>query len=425
MTTDRPADTVRPGTPTGYRAVLAVPGTRGLYAAGVLARIPHTAAPMALLLHVTEGLARGYAAAGLVTAAVTVGVAVGSPWRGRVIDRLGLRRALLPSLVAVPALWSLAPFLPYPLLVPLAFVGGLLAVPAFTVIRQSIAVLVPPADRRAAYALDSVLVEVSFLLGPAGVILLVATAGTTAAVLATGAAALGAGLLLAWLNPPVRSSPKEGLASADGGHDRQLAGSGQRWRPRPWRVPAWLSPGVLAMYATAFGGAFVIAGTEVGVVATAQESERTVLIAVLFAIWGLASAVGGLLFGAWRGPVPPPLALLGLLALLTLPLAAADDLLLLALLLVPAGALVAPTLSSSTDGLSRRIPEAVRGEAMGWHASATTTGFSLGAPVAGLLADLAGPETVFAGVGALAGTLALAVAVTVARARPMPSELAE
>ncbi len=426
MTTDRAPGAGSATTGGGYRTVLAASGMKSLYAVGVLARIPFTGTPMALLLHVTDGLGRGYAAAGLVTAAVTVGIAVGSPWRGRVIDRLGLRRALVPSLVAVPLLWSAAVIVPYPVLVPVALLGGLLAVPVFTVIRQAIPVLLPPADRRAGYALDSVLVEVSYLIGPAGAILLATTAGTEVAVLTVGFGGVVAGLLLAWLNPPVRSTaPTTAAGSTDADRaargeahrratDDPVPGRGSTGRRR-FRRPAWLTPGVLAMYATAAGGAFAVAGTEVGVLATLREADRTVWVAALFAIWGVASGVGGLAFGAWRGPVPSPLVLLGLLGVATVPLAAADGPLLLALLLLPAGALIAPTLSASAEGLSRRAPEAVRGEAMGWHSSATTTGFSLGAPVAGLLVDLAGPGAAFVGVGALAGGAAVGVWLLLSR----------
>src|SRR3954454_17684082 len=82
---------------TPYRRVLARPGVSRLLLFGVLARVPATAAGVVLTLHVVLTLGRGDAAAGLVATAATVGMALGSPWRGRAVDRLGLGRALVPG----------------------------------------------------------------------------------------------------------------------------------------------------------------------------------------------------------------------------------------------------------------------------------------------------------------------------------------
>src|SRR5262249_6160744 len=78
-----------------YRRVLAVPGVRALLLVGVLARIPATAIGMTLTLHVVTALGRSWAQAGLVTAAFTIGGAVGAPLLGRLIDRRGLRMVMV------------------------------------------------------------------------------------------------------------------------------------------------------------------------------------------------------------------------------------------------------------------------------------------------------------------------------------------
>src|SRR4051812_50021504 len=81
-----------------YRSVLARPGVLRLLLFAALARVPATAAGVVLTLHVVTTLGMGYAAAGLVATASTVGMAIGSPWRGRAVDRLGLRRGPVPPL---------------------------------------------------------------------------------------------------------------------------------------------------------------------------------------------------------------------------------------------------------------------------------------------------------------------------------------
>ncbi|HEX5542802.1 MAG TPA: MFS transporter, partial [Micromonospora sp.] len=80
-----------PMTLAPYRRVLALPGVRSLLLVAMLARIPVTAAGVTLTLYVVLNLGRGYFAAGLVAAAMTVGAALGAPLMGRMVDRRGLR----------------------------------------------------------------------------------------------------------------------------------------------------------------------------------------------------------------------------------------------------------------------------------------------------------------------------------------------
>src|SRR5512138_1814109 len=120
-----------------YRQVLARPGVRPLLLVALLARVPPTAAGITLTLHVVLDLHRGYAAAGLVGAVATIGMAVGAPALGRFVDRRGLRPMLLVTTVAEVIFWAAAPVLSSPVLVVVAFVSGLLAMPVFSVVRQS------------------------------------------------------------------------------------------------------------------------------------------------------------------------------------------------------------------------------------------------------------------------------------------------
>jgi MFS family permease len=138
-----------------YRAILALPGVGVLTVVSFLARLPASGAAVTLTLHVVLTLDQGYAAAGLVGAAATVGMAIGAPLLGRLVDRRGLRTMLGLTLSAQAVFWGIAPFLPYPALLVGALLGGLLGVPVYSVTRQSLAVLVPPERRRPAFALDS------------------------------------------------------------------------------------------------------------------------------------------------------------------------------------------------------------------------------------------------------------------------------
>ncbi|GAB2683508.1 MFS transporter [Thalassiella azotivora] len=432
-----------------YRRLLGVPSVRNLLLVGILARLPHTTAGVVLTLHVVYGLERSWTEAGLVATAVTVGMAVGAPWRGRVVDRYGLRRALAPSIVVEALVWSAAPFVPYHALLVVGLVGGVMGLPIFTVIRQSLSILVPLEQRRSAYAVDSMGVELSFMAGPAAGVVVATQWSTTAALLLVGGTTVAAGLGLAWFNPPTRSEqlagrrvgPSVDAAEASAvlgpaaGADAERAALEQAAAAGPrgvGEVPAaasaaaeldgsarrtrWSrSPSVLAVLAAAGGGTLVLAGTDVGVVAVLDDAGSPQLLGLVFAAWGVGSIVGGLVYGQARRAVHPLWLLLGL-AVLTVPVGLATSPWLLALAILPAGALVAPVISSTAEAVARLVPEESRGTAMGWHGSAMTVGSALGAPVAGAAIDGVAPWAAFAVVGVV-GLGVAATGLSVQRAR--------
>jgi hypothetical protein len=66
---------------------------------------------------------------------------------------------LLPSLIIVPLVWGVAPFLPYWLLIIACGVGGLFSLPLFSLLRQIVVATAPEGARRTALSLDSVIVD--------------------------------------------------------------------------------------------------------------------------------------------------------------------------------------------------------------------------------------------------------------------------
>jgi MFS family permease len=381
---------------TPYRRVLARPGVSRLLLFSVLARVPATAAGVVLTIHVVTALGLGYAAAGLVATSSTVGMALGGPWRGRAVDRVGLRRALVPSIAAEAAVWGSAPFVGYHLLLVVAFAGGVLGLPIFTVTRQSLSVLVPEEQRRTAYSLDSMGVEVSFAVGPALGVVVATQVSSTVALLGVGVCMVVAGLALFVVDPPTRSAEAAeaaAVAAAAGG-----AGAGG--------VRSWFSPGLAAVLAASAAATLVLSGTDVGVVAVLRGHDAVTFTGVVFAAWSLGSMTGAAVYGALRRPISP-LVLLGGLAVLTIPVGLAPSPWLLAAAILPAGALCAPVITATAEEVTRRVPERVRGEAMGWHGSAMTVGIALGAPLAGSAIDATGPWAGFAGVGVVGAVLAV------------------
>ena len=155
-----------------YAAILRTRHVAPLLAASMLARLPFGMFALALVLYMAEE--RGsFAIAGLVDGAFGVGAAIGGPLQSRAIDRFGQGRVMLPlALADVAATASLIGLTesgaPTAALVVCALVGG------FTIpnIGAALRTLWPELLRRrdellpAAFALDSVAIEVLFTLGP-------------------------------------------------------------------------------------------------------------------------------------------------------------------------------------------------------------------------------------------------------------------
>lgn len=415
-----------------YRELLAVRPIRRLLLVGMVARIPHSAAGVLLTLHIVLTLGQGYAAAGAAAAVMTIGIAVGAPWRGRRVDTVGLRRALIPSVISEAVIWSVVPHVSYELLLPLVFVGGLLTLPIFSVVRQSLGVLATGEQRRTAFALDAISTELVFMIGPA-VGALVATAGLSVLGLTViGIATSVSGLFLMWFNPPTRST-EPGLASdaetdADFEASQQeaaevavvaaapahlqeaaaefapLAAAGDRRHERAGLRHkvihnfAWFTAAVAAVFAVAAGAGMVLSGTDVGIVAALETGGHQAEIGLVFLFWCGASVVGGVIYGAMHRPISPILLLLGMSAL-TIPMAFAQDTWTLSLLSLLPGLLCAPVLSAASEKVAELVDERRRGEAMGWYGSALTGGVALGAPLAGVFIDRVGPSAGFVAVG--------------------------
>lgn len=350
-----------------YRTVLAARDVRSVVLLGLVVRIPLWAANVVLVLHVVSHLGRSYGAAGLLVGAATVAVSVSGPWRGRLLDRVGLRRSLAPSLVVGAACWSVAPFVGYWALLPLAALASLFAVPSFSIVRQALLHAVPEERRQAALSVDAVALEISFMIGPTLGVLLATSWATPQALLVCEFASLAGGLALWVANPPLRHPDAPAT-------ERSKAGL------------SWITPAVLAVLAACVGATIVLTGTDVGVVAALRHMHHQSWIGWELAVWGFGSAIGGVVYGALHKPIPAGV-LLAALAAATIPLGLARGPVVLALLLAVAGLFCAPTLTATVDTLSRAVPAYVRGEALGWHGSALTAGGALGSPIAGVAVD--------------------------------------
>ena len=324
-----------------YAEVLRVPHVAALIASTLLARFPIGINALALILYLREQTG-SYAVAGVVAGGLAAGAGVGAPVQGRLVDRLGQRRVLVPlafihaaALGGVVALTELGA--PTVVLLACSTAAGFAIPPTSSVLRSMWPSLLRERQDLipAAYALDSVLIELIFVLGPL-LTAVIATLMSPAAALIVSAASVMIGTIAFTAQAPSRAILPDPEATAAAG-----------------RFGALSSPGVRSLVLTSLPAGIGIGICEVTLPAFSEASSGSrELAGLLLAMWSLGSAAGGLAFGAWTRRPPLQrvhLAVTALLPLALLPLAAASSIPVMALLVLPAGMFIAPLLATRNE----------------------------------------------------------------------------
>jgi predicted MFS family arabinose efflux permease len=244
---------------------------------------------------------------------------------------------------------------------------------------------------RGAFALDSVMIEVSFVSGPLLTAILVALVAPEAALaLSAALVVVGTALFLAKLPDTRRVIP----------HENRLGGLG------PLR-----SPGIRAVALSTIPFGFLIGTVEVSIPAFSDAEGSAAMAGVLLAIWSLASGIGGLAFGA-RQPrrelLDTYLAVTLLFPIVCAPLILASSPIAMGLLVMAAGAPIAPLIATRNQLIADVAPPGTGTEAFSWLMTSLIAGISLGTAIAGGVIESRGwEEAVVVGVAvALAGSAA-------------------
>jgi MFS family permease len=178
-----------------------------------------------------------------------------------------------------------------------------------------------------------------------------------------------------------------------------------------------VTPTVVVVLLIAVTATALLTSEDLGTIAALRHLHHTGSIGWVLAVWGVGSALGGIVYGALRRH-PPAAVLLALLAASTAGVAVAHAQPLFTVMLLLSGVFCAPTVTATVDEISRAVPAGARGEAMGWHGSAMTLGGAAGAPFAGAAIDAGGWAHGFAVPGLVGLALAL-VAVGWRATRPL------
>jgi len=288
------------------------------------------------------------------------------------------------------------------LLLP-AVLGGATVPPHGPVMRALWGRVVAGPALATAYSLESVAVELCFVVGPLLTALLAATVSPVAAVLVSAAMATAGALWLA-ATPTVRAVPPHPPAEGGG-------------RGGPLRSPA-----VRALLITVAGVGLGFGAIEVSLPAFVEDlGGRPSAGGLLLSVWAVGSVVGGLVYGGAHLSAPPrrqlPVLVAALALCSALPLLA-DGLAGMGALMFVYGLTIAPFSACNSVLLGEAAPAGTTTEAFAWSSSMIFGAAALGSALAGVLVERSGPTAGLL-VTAAAGVLATAAAVAgLVRLRP-------
>jgi MFS family permease len=381
-----------------YVRLLSQPGLGSTILASLLGRLPIGIAGLAILM-LAQDTTGSFATGGAVAACYVAGLAAVAPLLGRLIDRYGPRTILLCCAFAFPSalaglVAALSAAVPRGLAFALAMLAGALFPPITVCMRTFLKQrLQEEALLSTAYSVESVCIELIFLLGPMLVAVFVGLASPAAAVLFAAACGCAGTLLF------------------------QRTQALMTWRIEPRGAPSLFGPlaepgfgpllAVIVCYAIAFGL------IEIGTTAYATEVGRPALAGVLLGIMSIGSVTGGLVYGSrsWRLPLTRQFPImLGLMGLGVVPLALLSAPWAFSVGCVAAGVAMAPALIMQAMLVAKNSRPEHSTEAFTWSSTGLLAGVGLGLMLGGALLEVAKSPAVFAAAAALsvaAGLLAL------------------
>jgi predicted MFS family arabinose efflux permease len=383
-----------------YAALFRAPSVRQVVLAGLIGRLPLGMVPLGGVLLV-RGAGHSYAVVGVVVASLSIASGVAAPVVGRLVDRLGQARMLIPLAVLFPI--SLGAFVllstqraPSLALAVCAAATGATLPPIGACIRSLWPSMLPKDDlRETAFALEAWMQELAFVFGPVLIGGLAALASPAIAMLSAGAFGF-VGTLWFALTPPSQAAT---------GH----LNAGPRSRRG-----ALGSPGVrtVILACAALGCGFGV--VEVAIPAFAEVHATRAQGGYALAAFACGSLIGGLWSGTRPAPRRPELrfaAMLAALGLALLPPLLAPSVPAMCVLMLFAGIPIAPAFAASYGLVDDLALPGTNTEAFSWLSTAIVAGISLGTAIGGVAIEHLGPIEALALAGPSAGVAALVVAI--------------
>jgi hypothetical protein len=353
------------------------PGVAIIVLATLIGRLPIGISGLAILLYVRE-VTGSFAAAGACAGALALGSAAGAPLQGRLVDLRGLGTLVPLACVhgaGLVLVWVLgAAGAPTVAIASSSFLAGAAIPPLSSVLRSRWPYLLErsPDLIPGAYALDSVMIEFIFIVGPLIVTAIIATAGPEYA-LGISAACVLSGTMLLLVGLRGRRGP-----------------SRQAGRRPALGLGALAAPGLRTLVLASLPVGICFGTIEVVLPAFSEAEGSEEMAGVLLAVWSAASGAAGLVYGARVRQAPLEDVHLRFACLLPLGIAAllvASSPLTMALLAILAGIPIAPLIASRNQLVGRVSLPGTDTEAFTWPLTALVAGVALGAAAAGALVE--------------------------------------
>jgi MFS family permease len=373
----------------GYVRVLRTPGTPRMVVAMFVGRLPNGMFPLGIVF-VLRQYSGSYSAAGAALGALMLGTTCSAPFRGRAVDRWGQSRTLIPLIVAQAVVMTgfLVAVSARASLLLLILLAGAVGATSSTLggsMRRMWPTLVrSERDLPTAYALQALLEDLISVAGPLIASALLVTAPAITILASAEVAAITGTLVFAT------------AAASRAAVGRHTRGSGP--------LGALSAPGLRTLVLTSLVAGTVVGMLYIGVPAFTQRLDSR-SAGTLLAVMAACSMAGGLYYGGrtWASGVDRRyLWLAGLFAAAAAPLALADTVTQLGVLLAFVGLAYAPRMMSAYLLLDDLAPAGSLAEGYTWLVSATAGGTALGSATAGPVVQYAGPRWALAAAGAVA-----------------------
>ncbi|QQC43519.1 MFS transporter [Schaalia meyeri] len=361
-----------------YRDILRYRHTWKFSAAGLILRLPMSMVGLSIILVVRSEYGN-YTLAGSVSAINVIVMAICAPILARLVDRYGQLRVMGPAWTVATV--SMCAFLAcaalhapeWTLFVPAAIAGATWGAPGALVRSRWSTILTKPGQLTTAYAFESAVDELVYILGP----VLSTVLGTTIHP-GTGLAlsivflSVGGALFLSRRDSQPAIIP----------HD-----------PRVHHESVIRKPVVLVMAATYIGMGTTFGANDVALVAFTEERGVPALSGVLLAVFSIGSLAAALVYGArsWRRPLWQLFAIgvvamaLGITTYLL-----AFNLWSLAIIILATGMTCAPTMTNVNMIIQKCVSAAKLTEGLTWMSTSINLGVSLGTALAGPAIDAGG-----------------------------------
>jgi MFS family permease len=364
-----------------YRDLFRDRELRRIVLTSIVPRLPVGMNALSLTLLV-QSQTNSFAAAGSVSAAYMIAAAIQAPIVGRFIDQHGPGRVMLPlgivhALALLCAIVAAKLVLPVIFIMTAAFVAGATFPPVSMTIRAMYRKSsMNDAQKQTAFAIEAVVMELAFTLGPLAVSLALLTRQAATAVFVSAMlAAIGSYLF-------ARSGAMTRWGNVESGDDIK----------RHWLGPLKISAVRRALLLSAMFGT-AIGLLEIALPAFANFVGSKAMVGWYFAALSIPSAIAGFIYGTWRISWPLNRQILCTaiwLAIGSAAMAAMNESIGFIVMCAIAGLAFGPMIAALTLQLGKLAPVEYSTEAFTWSMTVFLIGMGVGFTVGGALIESQG-----------------------------------